>query len=330
MSEAVDTQKRPALYVLDPYHPDAVDALKKCSDIELVLPSDPKKTEYCQHADAILVRSETRITAADIEACVNLKCIVKQGAGVDNIDLDAAKKAGVGVYNTPGLNAEAVAELTLALALSLARRVTEIDREIRHGKKVIRSQMLGKSLYKKTLGIVGMGNIGLALAKKWVGAMEGTVIGYDPYAKENKLESVAPGKSRKVDSLDELLEASDVVSLHVPLTNSTRGCISSREFGIMKPEAILLNCARGGIVDEKALAQALANGKLYGAGLDAAEVEPPTLEAYGELLASANLIMTPHIGASTVENQSQSGLATVDTVLSVLRGEQPRIGNRVV
>ena len=322
-----NSSKRPALYVLNPYHSDAEDHLKQSNDIELVLSSDPRMSQWREKADAILVRSDTQITAADMKACAKLKHIVKQGAGVDNVDLGGAKEAGIGVYNTPGVNAEAVAELTLALALSVARRVSEIDRDVREGKRIIRSQMLGKSLHGKTLGVVGMGNIGLVLARKWKGAMEGSVIGFDPYADESKTGGIIT----RVQTLDELLGQSDVVSLHVPLIDSTSNLISTREFDLMRQGAILLNCARGGIVDEKALAQALSSGKLYGAGLDAMEVEPPTLETYGDLLrGSPNLIMTPHIGASTSEMQSLSGLTAAGMTLALLRGETITTGNRVV
>ncbi|KAI9900650.1 hypothetical protein N3K66_004912 [Trichothecium roseum] len=321
---------QPALYVLDPFHPDAMEALAKCPGLRVVLPEEARASDYRQHADAVMLRSDTRVSAADLEACRKLKHIVKQGVGTDNIDLEAAERLGVHVYNTPGLNAEAVAELALALALSLARRVAEVDRRIRRGETVVRSQTLGKSLYGKTLGVVGMGHIGSAFARKWVGAMQGPVLAYDPSKSEEQVSSVAPGYCRQVGHMDELLGSADVISLHVPLTDSTRNLISRREFALMKSEAILLNCARGGIVNEEALADALGSGKLFGAGLDAMEVEPPTLETYGDLLdRAANLIITPHIGASTAEIQSQSGLAAVNTALAVLRGDGQGC-NRVV
>ncbi|KAF4450509.1 hypothetical protein F53441_6364 [Fusarium austroafricanum] len=308
---------KPSVYVLDPYHPDAIAALRKSSDVNVILPTDPNKVEYIEKADAVMLRSETRLGADKFAKCKKLKYIVKQGAGVDNVDLEAAAAAGIQVYNTPGLNAESVAELTLALALTLSRRVAEIDRRTRNGEAIVRSQTLGKSLYKRTLGVVGMGHIGLSIAKKWVGAMEGNIIAYDPFSDGKKWLSIF-GESRfsKASTLDELLKASDVVTLHLPRTESTENCISSAEFDVMKDEAILLNCARGGIVDEIALFAALKSGKLFGAGLDAMLVEPPTVEAYPELLALPNVIMTPHVGASTVENQSQSGLAVVDITLA--------------
>ncbi|KAH7196432.1 D-isomer specific 2-hydroxyacid dehydrogenase [Fusarium flagelliforme] len=320
------TVPKPSVYVLDPYHPDAIEALQNSPDIITILPTDPSKNTYPENATAIMLRSETRLGKNELSKCKILKFIVKQGVGVDNIDLQAAAEHGIKVYNTPGLNGETVAEHTLALVLTLARRVAEIDRRTRAGEAIVRSQTLGKSLYKKTLGIVGMGNIGFAVAKKWVGAMEGNIIAYDPFSDgkhwRNAFESFT-----QVSSLHDLLKASDVVTLHIPLTNTTTNLISTVEFEVMKDGAILLNCSRGGIVDEDALLVALKSGKLFGAGLDAMVTEPPTLEAYPELLSLSNVVVTPHVGASTMENQSQSGRAVVDVVLGLLRGEGK--GNRV-
>lgn len=316
---------KPAVYVLDPYHTDAVRALQGCPAIQLTLPDDPEKHKYVDHATVLLVRSETQIKAADVAKCKKLQCIVKQGVGVDNIDLEACRAAGIRVFNTPGLNSEAVAELCLALALSLSRRVAEIDRQIRQGGRIVRSKTLGRSLYKKTLGIVGMGGIGLAFAKKWVGAMGGKVIGFDPYSDGSPWSTMA--SFRRVDTLQELLRTCDVVSLHVPLTKDTKNLISDAEFELMPPETILLNCARGGIVNEEALLRALKAGKLFGVGLDAMLVEPPTLDAYRDLLSASNVVVTPHVGASTMENQSQSGLAAVEIALEYVRGNER--GNRV-
>ncbi|KAF5662956.1 3-phosphoglycerate dehydrogenase [Fusarium heterosporum] len=317
----------PTVYVLDPYHPDAIAALQKSPSINVVLPTHPNKSQYRENASVVMLRSETRLGAVELDQCKKLKFIVKQGVGVDNIDLKAAATAGVKVYNTPGLNGEAVAELTLALALAVARRVAEIDRRTRSGEVIVRSQILGKSLYKKTLGVIGMGNIGLAVAKKWIGAMEGKIVAYDPFSDGETWRNTFGESFTHVSSLRDVLKVSDVITLHIPLTEATRNVISFGEFDMMKDGAILLNCARGGIVNEAALLAALKNGKLFGAGLDAMETEPPTVEAYPELLALPNVITTPHVGASTVGNQSQSGLAVVDLVLSLLQGEDK--GNRV-
>lgn len=315
-----------AVYVLDPYHPDALSHLQRNAGGKIVLPGDPETKRWHADCDVILVRSETRLTAEDFSNAPRLRAIVKQGVGVDNIDLKAAKEHNISVYNTPALNSEAVAELCLALTLSLSRRICEIDRRIRRGEKVIRSRALGMSLFQKTVGVVGMGNIGREVAKKWVGAFKCQIVGYDPFTSKDAWRDIPHAR---VDTLEELLRQVDVVTLHVPLLDSTRGMIGAKELSIMKKSAILVNCARGGIVDEKALTKALSEGAIWGAVLDAMEVEPPTQEAYGDLLACSNVIITPHIGASTVENQIRSGLAAVNTALAVLKGEA-EISGRVV
>jgi D-3-phosphoglycerate dehydrogenase / 2-oxoglutarate reductase len=316
---------KPKVFILDPYYPAAIDLLQSSTSVEAVLRDDPRSPQWREEAAGIMIRSETRVTAADLEQAKKLKVVVKQGVGVDNIDLDAAKQYGIAVCNTPAMNSEGVAELTIALALCISRRVVELDRRVRSGEAVIRSDALGMSLFTKTIGIVGMGNIGTVLAKKWIGAMEGDVIAYDPYAPE----IAWPGTPhRRVKDLNELLRDADVVSLHVPLTKSTRNMIGKREFQLMKKNTIFLNCARGGVVDESALLAALSEGKFYGVGLDAMLVEPPTMEAYSELLKHDNVVMVPHVGGNTEENQIISGRKVVETVLAVLNGEE--VPNRLV
>ncbi|ETN45455.1 phosphoglycerate dehydrogenase [Cyphellophora europaea CBS 101466] len=315
--------KKPLVYVLDPYHPAAIELLKADTSVDVILPPEASKDDALPRATGILLRSDTRINAADLEgANSKLKFIVKQGVGVDNVDLQAAKSRNVGVFNTPGLNSESVAEMTLTLALCVARRVTEFDRKIRDGEKVVRSQMLGKSLFRKSLGIVGMGAIGSELAKKWKGAMNGPLIAFDPYAKEEAWHDLfgLEGFTR-VQNLNDLLKAVDVVSLHVPLTTSTTNLIGEKELAIMKDDAILLNCARGGVVDEAALLKALQAGKLFGAGLDAMQHEPPSRARYGEtLLTHPRVVLTPHVGASTEENQAMSGRRAAEILLDLIAG----------
>ena len=161
--------------------------------------------------------------------------------------------------------------------------------------------------------------------KKWAGAMEGQIIGYDPFAGEGLWPDI---DHRRVTSLEELLQEADVVSLHVPLTKDTKGMIGMPQLRQMKRSSILINCARGGIIDEDSLLQALMSNEIYGAALDAMEVEPPTLKQYEQLLQNGNLIMTPHVGANTVENQIISGTAVAETVLAVLEGKA--VPNRLV
>ncbi|CAF9930830.1 MAG: hypothetical protein ALECFALPRED_004736 [Alectoria fallacina] len=306
------------IFVLDPYHEDAIELLQSKPNCKIILPNDHFKADWHELADAILIRSETHLTEEDFDKQKKLKVVVKQGVSVNNVDLEAAKKHGVMVCtNSPGLNSESVAEFTLALALTLARRVSEIDRRVRNGEIIIRSQTLGMSLFQKTIGIVGMGNIGRVVAQKWRGAMSGKVITYDPYAPEEAWSDI---EHQRVQSLETLLVASDVVTLHVPLTVSIRGMIGTKQLSHMKRSTILINASRGGIVDEPALLHALKSRQIHGAALDAMEVEPPTLEAYSEFFELDSVIVTPHIGASTAANQSKSGVEAVETVFAVLEG----------
>ncbi|USW55870.1 Putative D-isomer specific 2-hydroxyacid dehydrogenase, catalytic domain-containing protein [Septoria linicola] len=305
---------KPKIFVLNPYHSEALSLLQQAHEVEAILPGDPASDQ-----------SETRITGQDFAMAKKLKVVAKQGTGVDNVDLDAARKYGVAVCNTPAMNAEAVAELTLGLALNVARRITEIDRRLNRGEDLVRSSLLGQSLHQKAIGIVGMGNVGKALAKKWIGAMEGKVIAHDPFTPNGAWDDI---EHHRVLDLDILLRSADVISLHVPHTNDTQDMISKREFGLMKKSAILLNCARGGIVDEEALLDALDEGKIWGTALDAMNSEPPSLDVHKVHLANDNLILTPHVGASTSEMQISSGKLAVETVLQVLQGKE--VPNRVV
>ena len=313
------------VFVLDPFHPEALTKLKESTIVNFINRDDERSKNWRQEATAIMIRSETSVAESDLVEAKKLKVIVKQGVGIDNIDFDACKKHVVIVCNTPALNSESVAESTIALALCVARRVAELDRRIRQGEAIERSTAMGMSLYRKTIGIVGMGNIAKVVAQKWIAAMEGPVIAYDPFVSENAWEGV---NHRRVNALEELLLNADIVTLHVPLTPGTRKMIGRRQFELMKDNAIFLNCARGGVVDETAPLEALTTHKLYGAALDAMEIEPPTVQAYHQLLSHANLIMTPHIGANTVENQMISGTAVVETVLAVLEGKD--VPNRLV
>lgn len=314
------------IFVLDPFHADAIALLQSTPGMRVVLPNDPYKSNWHTEADGVLLRSETRLTAADFQAASRLQVVVKQGVGVDNIDLQAAKVCGVAVHNTPGLNSESVAELCLALTLSLSRRVTEIDRRTRRGETVIRSESLGLSLFQKTVGIVGMGNIGTISARKWIGACQSSIISYDPFASNDAWQDI---QHRRVHTLEELLQESDVISLHIPLSSTTRNLVGKNELALMKKSAILVNTARGGLVDENALLVALQMQQIWGAVLDATETEPPTLDTYRDFLELDNVILTPHIGASTRENQSNSGVSVVKTLLAVLAGEENVTGKLV-
>ncbi|KAJ3499662.1 hypothetical protein NLG97_g138 [Lecanicillium saksenae] len=307
------------VYILDPFHEAAIDLIQSIPYVRAILPEESRKSDWHKDADGIMIRSDSRLTAEDFEKAAHLRVVVKQGVGVDNIDLAAAKKHGVAVHNTPALNSESVAELSMALTLSLSRRLGEIDRAVRRGDTVIRSEVLSTSMFRKTIGVIGMGNIGKFIARKWIGAFECRIISFDPHAPEQAWPDV---KHTRAFCLEDLLRISDVVTLHVPLLDSTRGMIGPHELGLMKETSILVNCSRGGIVNELALLEALEGKMIGGAALDVMETEPPTLQVYGAFLKHPNVIMTPHIGGSTRENQSRSSMAVVETLMDVLEGRE--------
>lgn len=309
------------VYVTGHYHRDAITLLQSTPNIDVVLFADPAKDEWPEKAVGLLIRRDTVLGEAEFAKASKLKVIVKQGIGVDNIDLEAAKRHGVRVYNTPAVNSEAVAELSFTLALCLGRRVCEMDRAIRRGEALIRSQWLSKSLYQKTVGIIGMGNIGREVAKKWRSSMDATLVAYDPYLTKDAWADIPHIRAHK---LEELLQISDVVTIQAPLTPETKGLIGVKEIAQMKDQSILVNTARGGIVDETALLDALRLKKFWGVGLDAMIVEPPTLEVYHELLESENIIMSPHVGGETFETQIRSGIAAAETLIAALEGKEPR------
>jgi D-3-phosphoglycerate dehydrogenase len=265
--------------------------------------------------DALVVRSQVQVDAELIAAAPRLVVIGRAGVGVDNVDLDAATRAGVVVVNAPTGNTIAAAEHTLALLYGVARRTAAADASMRRGEWS-RAQFTGVELRGKTLGIVGLGKIGQAIAVR-ARAMEMTVLGVDPYI---SAEAAANHGAELVD-LDELLGRSDVVTVHVPITRATRGLIGRRELVKLKPGAIVLNVARGGIVDEAALADALRSGHVGGAGVDVFEQEPPT---GSPLLDAPNTLLTPHLGASTAEAQVLVAEEVAAQVLDVLDGRSAR------
>jgi len=303
------------LYILDSIHPAGVEYAAR--HFEIVRWDDPRVKNWPEEADGVMVRG-TKIRAEDLARAKKLKIISKQGVGYDNIDIAAAKKHGIPVVRTPGVNKEAVAEMALALALAVGRRIAELDRRIRSLEKLDRTKILGTEMWGKTVGIVGVGNIGVRVAHKWQSAFETKLIGYDPY---KKLEIPQAAK------LAELLKKADLVTLHVPLNDETRHMIGKRELALMKPTAILVNTCRGGVVDENALYDALKAGKLFGAGIDVWEVETPRVDS--RLLELPNVVCTPHAAGGTEETQIRSALKVAEQAVDVLNGKPPVEENRV-
>jgi D-3-phosphoglycerate dehydrogenase len=265
--------------------------------------------------DALIVRSQVQVDADLIAAGTRLVVIGRAGVGVDNVDLDAATRAGITVVNAPTGNTIAAAEHTLALLYGVARKTASADASMRRGEWQ-RARFTGLELRGRTLGIVGLGKIGQAIALR-ARAMEMVVLGVDPFV---TAEQAANHGVELVD-FETLLARADVVTVHVPLTRQTRGLIGREALARLRPGAIILNVARGGIVDEAALADALASGHVAGAGIDVFDAEPPT---DSPLLDAPNTLLTPHLGASTAEAQVLVAEEVAAQVLDVLDGRSAR------
>jgi D-3-phosphoglycerate dehydrogenase / 2-oxoglutarate reductase len=311
------------VYVLNPIHPMGLDILDRHT--ELVRWDDPRAAGWHDDAEGLVVRGNIPVTADDLARARKLKAVSKHGTGVNNIDLEAARKHGVTVMNTPGINAEAVAELSMALALATSRRVAQIDRMLRAGEKVAREDVDGSKgggchgFEGKVLGVVGIGSIGRRVAGKWRRAFDMTVLGYDPHAPAEAWEDF---EGESVARLDHMLGRVDLLSVHVPLTDETRTLIGARELAMMKPTAVLVSAARGGVVDEKALYEALASGRLFGAALDVFEVEPPAAEH--PLFTIPGFVGSPHVGGGTVESRERNGVAVAEQLIEFLSGGKAR------
>jgi D-3-phosphoglycerate dehydrogenase len=303
------------IYVLDAFHLSGVELAEK--QAEVIRWDDPRAKNWHEDADGLMVRGK-KVTAEDMARAKKLRVISKQGVGLDNIDLEAAKAHGIAVCRTPGVNSEAVAEMALSLGLSVVRRVTEFDRMTRAGGKVQRANFLGYESWQKTVGIVGMGNIGTLVARKWRGAFDAKIIGYDPYVPANRWSELP---HKRAASLEEMLPQVDILSLHLPLTSESRNMIDATRLALMKPSAIVVNTSRGGIVNEAALYQAISSEKLFGAGFDVFEVEPPTSDH--PLMSLPTFVGTPHAAAGTIETQARSSMLAASQLLEALAGGQP-------
>jgi len=260
--------------------------------------------------DALIVRSGTRVTAEVIASAQRLKVIGRAGIGVDNIDVAAATRRGIVVMNTPGGNNVTTAEHTISLLLACARMIPQANASLRAGKWE-REKFTGSEVCGKTLGIVGLGNIGRIVAERAVG-LKMKVLGYDPFVKLD----VAPLEVKLAASLDEVLAHSDFITVHVPLTDDTRNLIDAKAIAKMKPGVRVINCARGGIVDEAALATAIREGRVTGAALDVFSAEPPPADH--PLIGLPEVVATPHLGAATGEAQTNVAIAIAEQVASFL------------
>ena len=281
-------------------------------DVKLKLPVD-ELIKIIPHYDALVVRSETKVTRAVIEAADNLKVIGRAGVGVDNIDVEAATQKGIIVLNAPEGNTVAATEMTLAVMLSLARNVPQAHASIQQGKWE-RSKFIGVELRGKTLGILGLGRIGTGVAKRAV-AMEMEVVAYDPFISAGHAKALG----LELAELDEVIRRADFITLHLPLTNDTKNLINRESLATMKDGVRIINCARGGTIDEEALAEALQSGKVAGAALDVFAKEP--VDPTNPLIGLPNVVLTPHLGASTAEAQVGVAVDVAYGVLAALDGE---------
>lgn len=266
--------------------------------------------------DGLIVRSATRVTARVIEAARKLKVIGRAGVGVDNIDVDAATRRGIVVINAPEGNTLATAEHTIALMMALVRWIPPAHMSVVRDRRWERQRFIGMQIDGKTLGVIGLGRVGSQVARR-AQALGMTVIAYDPY--------ISPERSRdlrvELASVDDICRRADIITVHTPLTPATQGIIGPKQFELMKPGVRIINCARGGIIDEDALYGALESGKVAGAALDVFENEPP----WGSpLLESDKVIVTPHLGASTVESQINVAVDVAAEIVQALRGEPVR------
>ncbi len=260
--------------------------------------------------EAVIIRSATTITKEVIDKASSLEVIGRAGVGVDNVDLEAATRRGIIVMNTPGGNAISAAEHTMAMILSLSRNIPQANNSFR-SRKWERGRFVGTELYEKTLGIIGLGRVGSEVAKRAL-AFGMEIVAYDPFISEEKLR----GLKVKLTHLEDLLRCSDYISIHAPLRSETHHLIREQEFKMMKKGVRIINCARGGIIDEGALFKAIKEGRVQGAALDVYEREPPFDTVLIEL---DSVIFTPHLGASTREAQTQVSIQIADQIIDVLK-----------
>lgn len=306
---------RSKIYILDAFHEAGMALARQHADV--VCWPDPAIRNWPEDADGVMVRM-TPITPEQLARAQHVKVICKQGVGYDTIALEAARARGIPVCRTPGVNSEAVAEMAFALALNVARRVSRFDRMLRAGADIVRPQHLGIELQGKTVGIVGMGNIGKSVARKWLGAFDAKLLTYAPRSPADHWHDLP---HTRVVTLHEMLPQVDVLTLHLPLSAESHHMIGREELALMKRSAILINVSRGGLIDEQALFASMSSGHLFGAGLDVFEVEPPAAD--DPLLQLENLVATPHAAGGTHETQEKSALQVAQQVIDVLQGKPP-------
>jgi D-3-phosphoglycerate dehydrogenase len=304
---------KPIVLIAEELSPATVAALGPDFEVRNVDGTDrPALLKELATADAILVRSATQVDSEAIAAAPKLKVVARAGVGLDNVDIKAATAAGVMVVNAPTSNIISAAELAIGQLFSLARHIPDANASLKAGEWK-RSKFTGVEFFEKTVGIVGLGRIGALVAQRLSG-FGVTLIGYDPYVTPARAEQMGV----KLASLDEVMEQSDFITIHIPKTPETTGLIGAAQFAKAKSNLRIVNCSRGGIIDETALYEALSTGKIAGAGLDVFVQEPPK---DNPLLTLPNIVVTPHLGASTDEAQEKAGISVAKSVRLALAGD---------
>ncbi|MFZ4597692.1 MAG: phosphoglycerate dehydrogenase [Terrimicrobiaceae bacterium] len=304
----------PKVLVADPISQRGVEELSAGGALEVVVQTGLPEADLLKlipDFSALVVRSQTKVTAAVLDAAAKLKVVGRAGVGVDNVDVDAATRHGVIVMNTPGGNTISTAEHAFSLLVSIARSIPQADASVKAGKWD-RKKFEGVELYNKTLGILGMGRIGTELARRAI-AFGMRVVAYDPYLSVSRARSL---QVELVEELDALLPLADFITMHMPLTDETRHMLDTRRLALCRKGVRIVNCARGGLIDEAALGEALKSGQVAAAALDVFEVEPPPADF--ALRSLSNIVFTPHLGASTAEAQENVGIEIAQAIRAAL------------
>ena len=308
---------RPVVLIAEELSPATVEVLGSEVEVKNVDGTDRAALlAAVKDADALLVRSATQVDAEVYAAADHLKVVARAGVGLDNVDVPGATNAGVMVINAPTSNIVSAAELAITLILSSLRNLGRADSSVKAGRWE-RKQLTGVELLEKTVGVVGFGRIGQLVAER-LRPFGVTLLAYDPYVNHARAAELGA----RVVELDELMREADIVTVHMPKTPETTGLIGAEQFALAKPNLHIVNAARGGLIDEEALYEALSSGRIAGAGLDVYSSEPPaSSESAKRLLELDNITLTPHLGASTAEAQEKAGVAVAKSVRLALAGE---------
>jgi D-3-phosphoglycerate dehydrogenase len=305
--------------IVQPIHNAGIDLLKSAG-FEVLYASSPDPEIVAREIkgiDGVIVRTAP-FTGEIIEQADSLKVISRHGVGVDNIDIESASRKGIFVLNTPGVNDVSVAEHTIAIMLALSKRIKDIDNAVRTGNFSIREEYSIIDIDGKVLGIIGFGRIGSLVAKKCRNAFNMKILVYDPYVDRERVKEV----DGELVDLETLLRESDFICIHTPLNNETKGLIGERELRMMKPSSFIINMARGPIWDEKAVARAITEGWIMGAGTDVFVEEPPRID--NPLLGLNNTVLSPHMAALTKECVIRMAVESAQGVIDVLTGKKPK------